>query len=41
MPKIGETVLGEKFTQKAGGKGISQAIAASRLGTEVVFRGER
>ena len=41
MPKIGEIVLGEKFTQKAGGKGISQAIAASRLGAEVAFLGAK
>ena len=39
MPKIGETVLGNKFTQKIGGKGISQAIAAARLGAEVAFLG--
>ena len=39
MPKTGETVLGNKFTQKIGGKGISQAIAAGRLGAEVAFLG--
>jgi ribokinase len=39
MPKTGETVLGNKFTQKIGGKGISQAIAAARLGAEVAFLG--
>ena len=39
MPKIGETVLGNKLTQKIGGKGINQAIAASRLGAEVAFLG--
>ena len=39
MPKTGETVLGKKFTQKIGGKGISQAIAAARLGAEVAFLG--
>ena len=39
MPKTGETVFGNKFTQKIGGKGISQAIAAARLGAEVAFLG--
>jgi ribokinase len=39
MPKTGETVLGNKLTQKIGGKGISQAIAAARLGAEVGFLG--
>jgi ribokinase len=39
MPKTGETVVGNKIYQKIGGKGISQAIAASRLGAEVAFLG--
>ena len=39
MPKIGETVFGENFTQKPGGKGITQALAASSLGAEVGFLG--
>ena len=41
MPKIGETVFGHKFTQKLGGKGISQAIAASRLEANVNFMGAK
>ena len=41
MPKTGETVLGNKITQKIGGKGISQAIAAARLGAEVGFLGAK
>ena len=41
MPKIGETVFGDKFTQKPGAKGISQAIAASRLGANVSFMGAK
>lgn len=39
MPKTGETVFGNKFTQKIGGKGIIQAVAAARLGAEVGFLG--
>ena len=37
MPKQGETVVGHSFVQIAGGKGSNQAIAAARLGADVVF----
>jgi ribokinase len=37
LPGWGETVLGERFTVGPGGKGSNQAIAAARLGAEVVF----
>lgn len=37
MPGWGETILGEKFRVGPGGKGSNQAIAAARLGAEVVF----
>lgn len=39
VPEQGETVLGESFTTYSGGKGANQAIAASRLGAEVVMVG--
>lgn len=39
MPEQGETVLGESFTTYPGGKGANQAIAAARLGAEVVMVG--
>ncbi|WP_042146605.1 ribokinase [Paucisalibacillus sp. EB02] len=38
-PKLGETLLGNKFHQFPGGKGANQAVAASRLGAEVTFIG--
>jgi ribokinase len=37
LPGWGETVLGERFKVGPGGKGSNQAIAAARLGAEVVF----
>ncbi len=36
-PKPGQTVLGNNFMINPGGKGANQAVAASRLGGEVVF----
>ena len=41
MPKEGETIFGNEFTYKTGGKGINQAIAASRLGADVAFLGAK
>lgn len=35
LPQVGETVLGESFVMKPGGKGANQAVAASRLSAEV------
>lgn len=37
IPGWGETVLGEQFWIGPGGKGSNQAIAAARLGADVVF----
>lgn len=37
IPKPGETILGGKFTNAAGGKGANQAVAAARAGGEVTF----
>ncbi len=37
LPKPGETVLGQNFHTAAGGKGANQAVAAARLGSDVVF----
>ncbi|WP_040983709.1 ribokinase [Oceanobacillus jeddahense] len=39
MPKQGETILGKSFTTHPGGKGANQAIAAARLGADVVMVG--
>lgn len=39
IPRLGETVWGGKFTMSPGGKGMNQAVAASRLGSEVGFVG--
>jgi len=37
QPKMGETLIGEKFTMGPGGKGSNQAVAAARLGARVGF----
>ncbi len=37
IPQPGETVLGGKFMLAAGGKGANQAVAAARLGGDVLF----
>ncbi|MCI0493739.1 ribokinase [candidate division KSB1 bacterium] len=37
IPQPGETVLGGKFILAAGGKGANQAVAAARLGGDVLF----
>ena len=39
MPEQGETVLGDTLERHAGGKGLNQAIAASRLGADVRLLG--
>lgn len=40
LPVPGETVLGHGFIMAAGGKGANQAVAAARLGADVVFIGK-
>lgn len=37
LPKPGETLLGGMFLMNPGGKGANQAVAASRLGGDVLF----
>ncbi len=39
LPKVGETVLGGEFATFPGGKGANQAVAAARLGADVVMVG--
>lgn len=39
MPKAGETLTGSGFMTAHGGKGANQAVAAARLGGNVVMRG--
>lgn len=37
IPQPGETILGGDFFMSAGGKGANQAVAAARLGGDVIF----
>ncbi|MFC3879115.1 ribokinase [Algoriphagus namhaensis] len=37
LPRPGETVLGGEFFSFAGGKGANQAVAAAKLGGDVIF----
>jgi len=37
LPAPGETILGGTFFMNAGGKGANQAVAAARLGADVIF----
>jgi ribokinase len=37
IPQAGETILGDDYNQFQGGKGANQAVAAARLGADVVF----
>ena len=39
FPQEGETVLGDSLTQEPGGKGLNQAVAASRAGASVALIG--
>ena len=39
MPLLGQTVVGKDFTVYAGGKGLNQAVAISKLGGNVSFLG--
>lgn len=40
MPQQGETLVGNDFAMKPGGKGANQAVAAARLGADVKFIGK-
>ena len=40
LPKLGETIAGDKFFKAAGGKGANQAVAVAKLGFPVHFVGQ-
>lgn len=37
LPSPGETIMGGEFMMNAGGKGANQAVAATKLGADVIF----
>lgn len=39
LPEVGETVIGNNFLEKPGGKGSNQAISARRFGAETIMYG--
>jgi len=39
IPRAGETIIGDDFETRMGGKGANQAVAAARLGSNVAFIG--
>jgi ribokinase len=39
MPQAGETIIGNDFETRMGGKGANQAVAAARFGSNVAFIG--
>ncbi|WP_118182844.1 ribokinase [Paraburkholderia phosphatilytica] len=39
LPRPGETISGQEFSQVAGGKGANQAVAAARIGAHVAMVG--
>lgn len=39
MPQLGETIMGRRFIINPGGKGANQAVAAAKLGADVVMLG--
>lgn len=39
LPKVGETIFGEKYYKLLGGKGSNQAVSAARLGAKVSMIG--
>lgn len=39
MPTLGETIIGHDFITNPGGKGANQAVAAAKLGAQVVMLG--
>ena len=39
LPQPGETIEGDVFQGAIGGKGVNQAVAASRMGARVAFIG--